>query len=85
MNFSLEESIIWEMILPNSPHFCGLWQSGVQSVKHHLRRVIGNNNLVYEEIFTVLVHIGSTLNFRPLTQLTSDPDSLDPLTPAPEE
>lgn len=47
----------------------GLWESGVKSVKHYLQGVIGNNHLVYEEFYTVLVKI-KKVYFRPLTQLT---------------
>ena len=37
--------IKWSFISPSAPHFGGLWESGVRSVKFHLRRVIGGTIL----------------------------------------
>lgn len=75
------EGIQFHFIPPYSPHFGGLWEAGVKSVKYHLRRVMGNCNLTYEQLNTVLVQIEGLLNSRPLTPLSSDPNDLQPLTP----
>lgn len=64
-----------------SPHFNGLAESSVKSVKHHLKRVLSEAHLDYEEMNTVLVQIEAILNSRPLTPLSSDPSDLIPLTP----
>ncbi|XP_055916090.1 uncharacterized protein LOC129948955 [Eupeodes corollae] len=74
------DSIRWEFIPPHSPHFAGLWEAGVKSVKTHLRRVIGNNMLTFEEMTTLLSQIEALLNSRPLCSI-SDSD-LNPLTPS---
>ncbi|XP_045769775.1 uncharacterized protein LOC123870493 [Maniola jurtina] len=76
------EGIAFHFIPPYSPHFGGLWEAGVKSVKYHLRRVLGNSNFTYEQLNTVLVQIEGLLNSRPLTPLSSDPNDLQPLTPA---
>ncbi|KAL0818485.1 hypothetical protein ABMA28_008940 [Loxostege sticticalis] len=71
----------WHFIPPRSPNFGGLWEAGVKSVKTHLRKVIGDTTLTYEELSTVLIQIEACLNSRPLTQLRTDPESLEVLTP----
>lgn len=75
------ENIKFRFIVPYSPHSGGLWESGVKSCKHHLRRVVGNSKLTFEEFSTVLTLIEAVLNSRPLTPLSTDPHDLNPLTP----
>lgn len=76
-----EQGVNFHFIPPYSPHFGGLWESTVKSVKHHLKRVLGMANLTYEEMYTLLVQIEGILNSRPLTPLSSDPSDLSALTP----
>lgn len=71
----------WHFSPPLSPHFNGLVESGVRSVKHHIKRVVGESTLTFEEFYTVLTQIEACLNSRPLYQLTSDPKDLSALTP----
>ena len=66
---------------PHAPHFGGLWESGVKSVKYHLKRVIGDQRLTFEELSTLVSQIEACLNSRPLTPISSDPTDLNPLTP----
>ncbi|XP_046434479.1 uncharacterized protein LOC124186654 [Neodiprion fabricii] len=71
----------WSFIPPNAPHYGGLWETGVKSVKHHLKRVMGEHTLTFEELSTVLVEIETCLNSRPLSALSSDLEDLHGLTP----
>lgn len=75
------EHIDWHFIPPKSPHFGGLWESAVKSVKQHLKRVIGNLRLTYEEFETIVIQIEGILNSRPLTPLSNDDDCFEVLTP----
>ncbi len=56
----------WVMIPPRAPNFGGLWEAGVKSAKHHLRRVMGNTTLTMEEFTTLLTQIEAILNSRPI-------------------
>lgn len=75
------ENIDWKFIPPKSPHFGGLWEAGVKSVKHHLVRAVGQIKFNYEEFETVIIQIEGILNSRPLTPMSSDIDSYEVLTP----
>ncbi|XP_014217126.1 uncharacterized protein LOC106645718 [Copidosoma floridanum] len=77
----VNQGIDWRFIPPGAPHFGGLWEAGVKSVKGHLRRVIGSRHLTYEELSTVLVSIEMVLNSRPLVPLSGEADDLEVLTP----
>ncbi len=77
----VNEGIQWHFNPPAAPHFGGLWEAGVKSVKTHLYKVIGSTRLTFEEMTTVMTQIEACLNSRPLTPASSDPDDLAILTP----
>lgn len=72
----------WHFIPPASPNFGGLWEAGVKSVKFHLKRIMNDRILSFEELSTLLCQIEGCLNSRPLCPVSSDPSALDALTPA---
>lgn len=79
--FLLNDGIEWKFIPPSSPHFGGLWEAGVKSVKFHLHRIIGDHTLSGEEFATLLCQVEACLNFRPIAGFSDDPDDLSYLTP----
>lgn len=78
----VKRGITWKFNTPLAPHQGGLWEAGVKSMKHHLRRVIGTHILTFEEFATVLARVEAVMNSRPLTALSDDPNDLTALTPA---
>ncbi|XP_055527371.1 uncharacterized protein LOC129719986 [Wyeomyia smithii] len=76
-----DEGMQWKFIPPGAPHFGGLWDAAVRSAKTHLLEVLGNSTVSYEDMTTLLTQVESCLNSRPLTQMSDDPEDLQPLTP----
>ena len=76
------QGIQWHFNPPAAPSFGGLWEAAVKSLKYHMKRVIGDQTLTYEELSTLLSGIEVCLNSRPLVPITDDPSDLSVLTPA---
>lgn len=75
------DGVTWRFITVASLHLGGLWEAAVKSTKNHLKRVLGETKLTYEEFTTVLVQIEACLNSRPLYPMSNDPEDLDAITP----
>ncbi|VEN60332.1 unnamed protein product [Callosobruchus maculatus] len=76
------QHVHWHFIPARSPSFGGIWEAGIKSAKFHIKRVIGNQYLTFEEFVTVITQIEGILNSRPLCPLTNDSEDLSALTPA---
>nr|XP_012232668.1 PREDICTED: uncharacterized protein LOC105678150 [Linepithema humile] len=74
-------AIQWHFIPPYSPHLGGIWEAGIKSVKTHLKKILSEALLSFEEMYTVLTQIEAVLNSQPLTPISSDPTDLRALTP----
>lgn len=72
----------WTFNPPGAPHTGGIYEAGVKSFKHHLRRVVGNRILTSDQFYTLLTQIEACLNARPLFPASDDPSDLTPITPA---
>ncbi|XP_055634052.1 uncharacterized protein LOC129774355 [Toxorhynchites rutilus septentrionalis] len=76
-----DNEIRWKFIPPRAPHFGGLWEAAVKSAKLHMLKTIGNVNISYENMLTLLAQVEMCLNSRPLTPMPQDPSDLEVLTP----
>nr|XP_037872500.1 uncharacterized protein LOC119629716 [Bombyx mori] len=77
-----DNNIDWKFNPPSAPHFGGIWEGNIRSVKTHLNKIVGNQLLTFEEMLTTLAQIEALLNSRPLSVLSSDPCDPQALTPA---
>ena len=80
--FCTAHHIEWKFIPEKAPHFGGLWESSVKSMKYHLKRVMSNVKLTFEECSTLLAQIESCMNSRPLMSLPCEGEGINVLTPA---
>lgn len=81
-NYLQENRITWNKIPPRAPSFGGLWEAAVKSMKFHMKRILSNALLTYEELLTVLTQIEAVMNSRPITPLSSDPNDFLALCPS---
>ena len=79
--FCSTQGISWKFIPERAPNFGGLWESAVKSMKTHLRHVISDVKLTFEEFTTILAQVEAVLNSRPLVSMPCDDDGIEPLTP----
>ncbi|XP_062538341.1 uncharacterized protein LOC134206628 [Armigeres subalbatus] len=80
--FCHAREIEWHFIPADAPEFGGLWEAAVKSAKTHLKRIVGNVKLTFEEFATVLAEIEAVLNSRPLFVVSNDPADPLVITPA---
>lgn len=76
-----QQTTKWKFIPPSAPHMGGLHEAAVKSAKHHLKRVIGAQQLPYEELATLLAQVEGCLNSRPIQALSEDANDCLALTP----
>ncbi|XP_057672891.1 uncharacterized protein LOC130904222 [Diorhabda carinulata] len=76
------EEVDWHFIPSHSPHFGGMREAGVKTMKGHLNRVVSNTPLTFEQFYTLLSEVGAIMNCRSLSALSSSPKDFTPLTPA---
>ncbi|CAH2105153.1 unnamed protein product [Euphydryas editha] len=81
LDFATEDDIKFIFSPTHAPHFGGIWEAGVKSAKHHIRRVMVNTHLTFEELGTLFAEVDSILNSRPLYPLSSNPNDYRSLTP----
>ncbi|XP_049321160.1 uncharacterized protein LOC111190943 [Astyanax mexicanus] len=66
---------------PAAPHFGGVWEREIRSVKAALYTTIGSQTVSEEVLQTVLIEIESILNSKPLGYVSANIADLDPVTP----
>ncbi|XP_017480988.1 PREDICTED: uncharacterized protein LOC108370215 [Rhagoletis zephyria] len=80
-NFFTDSNIEWRFNPPSAPHMGGYWEAGIKRIKYHLKRVLGENLLSYEEFNTLLTEVEACVNSRPLCDNPTDAGDIEALTP----
>lgn len=76
-----EQQITFRFIPPGAPHFGGVWEREVKSVKQALKVVLKDLTVTETVLRTVLIEVEGILNAKPLGYVSSDVSDLDPITP----
>ncbi|XP_055626306.1 uncharacterized protein LOC129768584 [Toxorhynchites rutilus septentrionalis] len=71
----------WIFNPPSAPHFGGIWERLVKSVKQALGCMLNSRNPDDETLLTALAEAESVINSRPLTYLPLDSAEQEALTP----
>ena len=75
------QGIQWKFIPEQSSHFGALWEAAVKSFKTHLKQIVGDMKVNFEELTTITTQIEGCLNSRLLTLLPENTDETEALTP----
>ena len=76
-----QDGIQWVFNPPAAPHMGGVWERLVRSCKKALDVVLQNQVLTDEVLLTAFAEVEWLVNSRPLTEVSSDVDDLEALTP----
>jgi len=66
---------------PAAPHFGGVWEREIRSVKAALSTTIGAQSVPEEVLRTVLIEVEAILNSKPLGYVSANIADVDPITP----
>ena len=77
----VHKGIKWKYNPPSAPHQGGAWELMVRSCKRVFYTILGSRKLTDEILNTSMCLVESSLNSRPLTPVSDDPDSLEASTP----
>ncbi|XP_053968361.1 uncharacterized protein LOC128869783 [Anastrepha ludens] len=76
-----DSNIEWRFNPPSAPHMGGYWEIGIKRVKYHLKRVMSEILLSYEEFNTLLTEVEACINSRPLCDNSAAAGDVEVLTP----
>lgn len=80
-DFAAQRNIQFKFSPAYAPHFNGLAEAGIKSAKFHIRRILGQTHLTFEELSSLFTQVEAILNSRPLCPLSPSVDDFQPLTP----
>ncbi|XP_073961416.1 uncharacterized protein [Choristoneura fumiferana] len=79
--YATNHKIVWRFIPPASPFMGGAWERLVRTVKTALGSCLTNQTIKEDVLITLLLEAEAIINSRPLTYISSSPDSPEAITP----
>jgi len=79
--FLRQREICWKFNPPAASHMGGVWERMIRSVRKILSSIMKEQTLCDEVLMTLLCQVEATINSRPITAVSDDPNDLQPLTP----
>jgi hypothetical protein len=83
--FSISHGIKWTFNPPAASHHGGVWERQIRTIRKLLQAVLEEQHLKVakseEQLHTLMCEIEKTINSRPLTRSSDDPEDLEVLTP----
>jgi hypothetical protein len=77
----MDEQMSFKFNPPRAPHFGGIWEREIKSVKTALRVVLWAQTVTETVLRAVLIKVEGILNSKPLGYLSADIADPDPVTP----
>ena len=68
-----EQQITFHFNPPHAPHFGGVWEREIKSIKASRRVVLGSQSISETVLRTVLIEVEGILNSKPLGYISADP------------
>ena len=78
--FCADQGIQWSFVPEHAPHFGGLREAVVKSLKRHCQCIVGDVRLTFAKLATILAQVETCLNSRTLTPLPQPEDGIEVLT-----
>jgi hypothetical protein len=76
-----QKGIEWQFNPPTASHYGGVWERQIRTIRKILYGLLKEQSLTDESLQTLLCEVESIVNGRPITQVSSDPNDLEVLTP----
>lgn len=80
-----EQGCFWTFNAPHSSHMGGAWERMIHIARHIVDALLQKNNLsrlTHEVLTTLMSEVMAIMNARPLLPISSDPDTLEVISPA---
>ena len=73
--------IVWQFNPPDATHSGCVWETRVRSCQKAMYSILSSRGLTLEVLTTTMCLVEQTMNGRPLTSVSHDPDDLEAITP----